>query len=84
MRHTVQVLGSEQVADLQECPVALPSVAPQVQAFGAVQVAGFQVCPLAVPSVAPQEQVFGAVQVAALKLWTCGGSVVGLEAGSVV
>ena len=35
----MQVFGSEHVAFFQECPVAVPSVAPQEQVFGAVQVA---------------------------------------------
>ena len=42
--HIVHVLGSEQVASFQLCPLALPSVAPQEQVFGAVQVAELKLC----------------------------------------
>ena len=42
--HTVHILGSEQVASFQLCPLASPSVAPQEQVFGAVQVAALKLC----------------------------------------
>ena len=41
---TVHVLGSEQVASCQLCPLALPSVAPQEQVLGSVQVAARKLC----------------------------------------
>ena len=41
---TVHVLGSEQVASCQRCPLALPSVAPQEQVLGSVQVAARKLC----------------------------------------
>ena len=58
--HTVHVLGSEHVASFQLCPLASPSVTPQLQVFGAVQVASLKLC---VCGGSVVEDVVGSVEV---------------------
>lgn len=71
---TVHVLGFEQDASCQLCPLALPSVAPQEQVFGVVHVAALKLC---VCGGSVGGSVDGAVGSAV-------GEVLGSAAGSVV
>lgn len=78
--HMVHILGPEQVAFCQRCPLALPSVAPQEQVFGVVQVAALK---LWMCGVSVGDSVDGAVgSVAGEVLGSADGSIVGCVDGA--